>query len=202
MAEIDNIVEASTEPNYERGEYLMDKYLGNNYTLWCHDLNASKWHNTATFNTVNQYWACIKALNDRPRMVSNGMIFIMRDNANPDWSDSTNINGGRISWKLDKSETCLYWENIATMLVSGDFDKLFGDYGIHGVSVSPKKNSNIIKLWLEKLVPSTVIENITLPDHCLFKDKLKIFRANIDSVNNQPVALPNNKPLSAHTDDS
>lgn len=187
-------VNTDTKTKHNVGDVITDNYLGHEYTLWCHDQNASKWHNAVTFNTVNQYWACIKSVLDRPRMVSNGMIFIMRDGINPDWSEGDNINGGRISWKLDKNETATCWENIATMLVAGDFDTLFGDYGVNGVSVSPKKNSNIIKLWLAKLVPDDIVKNTTLPPHCIFHDKLMIFRTNVASVATQPVLLHNNLP--------
>lgn len=187
--------------------FIMNRKLNHTYTIWCHNQNAATntphtitdanghetpittnrrintdpWYNVTSFSTVNQFWASVKAFLDRPRMISNGMLFIMRDGISPDWSNDVNINGGRISWKLDKPEAAACWENICCLLISGEFDKMFGEYSIHGISISPKKASNIIKLWLGKTVSDSVMSSIELPEKCIFKDKLMIFRANADS---------------------
>lgn len=145
-------------------------------------INTSAWYRITSFSTVNHYWACVKALLDRPRMVSNGMLFIMRGDITPDWSDEANIAGGRISWKLNKPEASACWENLCCLLVSGAFEPAFGKYDIRGISISPKKDSNIIKLWLGKTISDTDLADTILPEQCIFREKLTIFRANADSA--------------------
>lgn len=182
--------------------FVMDRKLDHKYTVWCHNQNAARntssdgthneptrknintsaWYYVSSFTTVNQYWACIKALINRPRMVSNGMIFIMRDDIHPDWANTDNISGGRISWKLEKSEAESCWENLCCLFVSGEFESTFGKYETRGISISPKKASNIIKLWLGKVMSDDDVNDVKLPDQCIFKDKLMIFRSNADSA--------------------
>lgn len=193
--------------NASNSAYVVDKKLAHTYTMWCHNQNAATpnanisgadtaisnssrakhvnttaWYKVTSFSTINQYWACIKALLDRPRMVSNGMIFIMKDDIHPDWANTDNITGGRISWKLEKPEAASCWENLCCLFVSGEFESIFGQYETRGISISPKKASNIIKLWLGNVVSDEVVSGITLPDKCIFKDKLMIFRSNSESA--------------------
>lgn len=181
--------------------YVIHKLLGQTYTIWCHNQNSGKWYNISSFKTMSQYWACMKAMLDRPRMVSNGMLFIMKGDVNPNWSNDDNIKGGRISWKLTKPEASECWENICSLFVSGEFDKIFGAYDCRGVSISPKKDSNIIKLWVNSLIPEDVMSSAVLPDYCIFKSSMMIFRSNEDAlaISNSKKNATGYKPRSRNT---
>ena len=42
-------------------------------------------------------------------MIENGMFFIMKKSVKPIWECSTNINGGCISWKVDRKNSYKSW---------------------------------------------------------------------------------------------
>ena len=81
-----------------------------------------------------------------------GMFFIMRKTENgciyPRWEDKNNQNGGYWSFKVSKENSDEAWFRLMTYL--------FGEYitkdeinimDINGISVSPKKNFCIFKIW-------------------------------------------------------
>lgn len=155
--------------------------FNHDYTVWFHDsidknFELDSFNKIHTFNNVEDYFSVSNALSSIPKMLLNNLIFVMRDGIEPLWTHESNINGGCISWKIDKEQSLKCWENLFKMLVSNEFNEL-EQYNITGISIAPKKGCNIIKLWFGQNIPQNVLNNITLSDNCLFKDKLKVFKA-------------------------
>ena len=81
-------------------------------------------------------------------------FFLMRDTILPIWEDKNNINGGYWSFKIAIHNIHNAWNEITMALIGENIlkDKT-NIYSINGISISPKKNFCIIKIWnSEKLI--------------------------------------------------
>lgn len=91
-------------------------------------------------------------LNDQlnESIVKNCMLFVMRKGITPMWEDPKNRNGGSFSYKV--ANKCVYdvWRGLfwslcgETLCVDNDHSK-----HVNGITISPKKNFCIIKIWME-----------------------------------------------------
>lgn len=103
------------------------------------------------------------------------MFFIMKQGIKPMWEDPRNAKGGCISWKIEKPDVPRAWENVSALFITkdlGDFNK----FNPTGISISPKKNNNIIKLWVANEISQYELENIKMSNNCIFKDDLRLFK--------------------------
>lgn len=121
--------------------------LGHEYTFWYHNPNDIDWsndsyHQILTIKSVEEFW--LMNNNIKKESVENGMFFMMVDNVFPVWEDPNNINGCSVSWKVERKYAYQYWTDILVHLLSENF---INPEQVTGVSISPKKQSNIIKLW-------------------------------------------------------
>jgi hypothetical protein len=98
----------------------------------------------------------------------------MRDGIKPMWEDPKNKKGGCFSYKINNKNVSSVWKNLSYSLVG---ESLTEDVNvrpcINGITISPKKNFCIIKVWLDtcKFQDPGIIANIAdLPrEGCLFK---------------------------------
>ena len=83
-------------------------------------------------------------------VVKNCMLFVMRNGITPMWEDARNRNGGCFSYKVINKQVHEVWKNLFYMLcgeslcVEPELSK-----HINGITISPKKNFCIIKIWLD-----------------------------------------------------
>ena len=83
-------------------------------------------------------------------VVKNCMFFVMRNGITPMWEDARNRNGGCFSYKVINKQVHEVWKNLFYMLcgeslcVEPELSK-----HINGITISPKKNFCIIKIWLD-----------------------------------------------------
>jgi hypothetical protein len=90
------------------------------------------------------FWTVIDTL--KIESLSDGMFFMMRDPSPPLWESHQHIRGGCYSFRCQKKDAHDIYLNhiIAAML---------GSLGAHpenrinGISISPKRGFNIIKVW-------------------------------------------------------
>lgn len=161
--------------------------LANEHSFWYHNPNDINWdinsyHEILHFSTIEEFWELLK--NVKKFYVENGMFFMMKDDIKPIWEDEKNLPGGCISIKVAKDNAFDIWEKACVLLVSDNM----GDYEINGVSISPKKSFNIIKIWFGKEIEEGEFK---VPEHlgveqqnCLYrshkvnieKDKVKVSR--------------------------
>tara|TARA_A100001015_G_C14649078_1_gene578469 strand:- start:325 stop:705 length:381 start_codon:yes stop_codon:yes gene_type:complete len=77
------------------------------------------------------------------------MIFVMKNNIKPIWEDTENAKGGCFSYKISLENVYDVWKKLNYYLLGEtlieDIDVL---KSINGISISPKKNYCIIKLWI------------------------------------------------------
>lgn len=135
---------ASIENPYHK---LQDKW-----TLWAHLPHDTKWtlnsyKKIITFSKVEEIISLYQALPDK--MIKNCMLFLMREGIEPRWEYERNRKGGCFSYKVPNKDTTITWKYASYALVG---ETLTEEYElstkINGITISPKKNFCIIKIWM------------------------------------------------------
>lgn len=107
-------------------------------------------------------------------VVNNCMLFVMRTGITPMWEDPKNRNGGCFSYKISNKYVYELWKNLFYLLCGETIcvDKKHNKH-INGITISPKKNFCIIKIWLDTSLyqdPDMIVNvNNLLKQGCLFK---------------------------------
>jgi hypothetical protein len=102
------------------------------------------------------------------------MLFVMRDGIAPMWEDPRNRNGGCFSFKVINKQVYGVWKTLFYAMCGETLFKNVANHEyVNGITISPKKNFCIVKIWLENCVvqePESLIEipNLTIQG-CLFK---------------------------------
>ncbi len=107
-------------------------------------------------------------------VVKNCMLFVMRSGITPMWEDPKNRNGGCFSYKVINKQVPELWKTLfyllcgETLCVEQKHNK-----HINGITISPKKNFCIIKIWLDTSLyqdPNMIVQIPNLMKQgCLFK---------------------------------
>ena len=148
--------------------------LNSNWKLWFHDPLDNNWKlesykDIYTIETIESYWNLYSFLNNK--IIENSMLFLMRDTIDPLWEDTENINGGCWSLKIPKGNIFDIWNNISIALLSESITNK-DTININGISISPKKNFCIIKIWTNKNINNiknlNTIKNLSY-DGIIFK---------------------------------
>jgi hypothetical protein len=102
------------------------------------------------------------------------MLFVMRDGITPMWEDPKNRNGGCFSYKIINKHAPEVWKTLLlllcgeTLCIKTEFSK-----HINGITISPKKNFCIIKIWMDvsHLQDPNIIATVynLVKQGCLFK---------------------------------
>ena len=133
----------------------MNNYqLNTNWCLWYHSINDTNWKKNSYKNlyTIQNLYD-LKGINNTIDKIhlQNSMFFIMKENIFPTWEDPDNREGCCISFKISGSILKEQWDFIMNQVIIEDIlkDKTENDY-LNGISIAPKKEFNIVKLWLRK----------------------------------------------------
>lgn len=152
--------------------------LSSNWVLWAHlpqdaDWSISSYIKIATYKTVEETVAVTETL--PCVMIENCMLFLMREGIKPTWEDPRNRNGGCFSYKVLNKSVSKVWRELSYVVVGGTVSKSAAFVNaVTGITISPKKNFCIIKIWMSDCVhqnPTAVTEDIRglPPQGCLFK---------------------------------
>lgn len=123
-------------------------------------------------NTVEKVVALHHKISDD--MIRYSMLFFMLHDINPVWEDKKNKNGGCFSYKVTNKLVPNIWRDLMSSLCGHTLTKNKEHMNhITGITISPKKNFCIIKIWLNdcSLQDSTIIADIdNLPvSGCIFR---------------------------------
>ena len=130
----------------------MSEYLfKNKWTLWFHSITNKNWDNKSYIKVLE-----LKTLLDykllkevmRINHLQNGMFFLMRGDIFPTWEDPKNRMGGCVSLKYDKNILNEFLR-IILLCITENLSTDDNLNEINGVSISPKKEFNITKIWLK-----------------------------------------------------
>jgi len=151
--------------------------LNNKWTLWCHSLTNNNW-DVGSYNKIYEleniydYKSLIDfvTLND----YYNSMFFLMRENILPIWEDENNINGCSLTLKVPNSEVKKEWDKLTLYCITEDLNFNKEDYEqINGISISPKKEFNILKIWFKNKI--TNLNNL--------EEKIKLYKPYLNKKN-------------------
>lgn len=148
------------------------------WNLYYHLPHDKNWDLTSytiimsSIDTVEKVITLNEAIHEN--VVKNCMMFVMRDGITPMWEDPKNRNGGCFSYKVINKTVPEVWKSLfyalcgESLCVEDNINK-----HINGITISPKKNFCIIKIWLDtsNLQDANIIIPISnlLKQGCLFK---------------------------------
>jgi len=127
-------------------------FLNDVWCLYFHDPYDMNWENNSykfitTISSIEDFINLYKAFYD---LWAKGMFFIMREHIMPRWEDENNKNGGCFSFKINKTEILDKLFEVCSLVLGetlGNSDLISND--INGISISPKKNYHIIRIWIK-----------------------------------------------------
>ena len=151
--------------------------LETSWCLWAHlphdvDWSLASYRLLYTFNTIEECIILLENLHEK--CIKNCMLFIMRKNISPIWEDELNREGGCFSFKVTNKLVKESWENLTYALVGETiFNEEKKNKTVNGITISPKKNFCIIKIWVktcEYQDPLELNKEIDISNEtCLFK---------------------------------
>ena len=99
------------------------------------------------FDTIEDFWSLYQHIK-KPDNCKQGIeIQLFKDPIRPMWEDEYNKKGGKLSLKLNKGYTTIIWEELILGIIGNILPKEINE-GINGIVFSPKKESNILQIWL------------------------------------------------------
>jgi hypothetical protein len=152
-------------------------FLKNKWVLWAHlphdpDWTINSYKIVATFVSAEDAIAITETLPDA--LIKNCMLFVMREGITPMWEDVKNRYGGSFSYKASNKNVVEVWRDVTYALVGESISQNSGfTNSVTGITISPKKNFCIIKIWLtscENQNPTLVNPELTAlsSQGCLF----------------------------------
>ncbi len=155
--------------------------LTNNWNLWAHlphdtDWGIKSYKKIYELKTMEESIAITETLPEI--LVKNCMLFIMKSGIMPIWEDSKNRNGGCFSYKVSNKIVHEVWRNLTYVLVGETISSQESFVSsITGITISPKKNFCIIKIWLSNCLnqnPDIITTDVKgiISQGCLFKKHL------------------------------
>ena len=141
--------------------------MNSNWCLWYHDPNNSDYSlesyiKIASITDIATFWSVFEAISTEAW--NSGMFFFMKDGFRPLWDAPENDKGGAWSKKVAAADTYNVFLDCMVHCLAGKFLKSNNDVVV-GVTLSPKGNFHIIKVW-----NSTT----TVSDRKLFSPSLKM----------------------------
>jgi hypothetical protein len=155
--------------------------LKHSWNLWAHlphdtDWSVGSYKKIYELKTMEESIAITETLPEI--LVKNCMLFIMKNGIMPIWEDKQNRNGGCFSYKISNKNVYEVWRNLTYVLLGETLSKndTFVSY-VTGITISPKKNFCIIKIWLTNCLnqnPDIITSDIKgiISQGCLFKKHL------------------------------
>lgn len=119
------------------------------WTLYFHSPEETKWTlntfiNLGEMKTWGDFWTVIEVL--KAESLSDGMFFMMREPSPPLWESHQNIRGGCYSFRCQKKDASeIYINHMITSMIGNLTEN--SENRINGISISPKRGFNIIKIW-------------------------------------------------------
>lgn len=139
--------------------------LKDSWKLYYHDVENDNW-DISSYKLVTQISSLkdfFKLINTIPNITA-GMFFLMKNDIKPVYEDPANKNGISMSIKSSKINSNKLWKEIIAIIIGGTFTKNPDNYNlINGISISPKINNCIFKVWLSS-------KNISNISHFNFND--------------------------------
>ena len=136
----------------------VEKHLTNTkWIMWYHNPSDKNWKldsykDIIEISSLEDFCVLKNSWSKCLPNTSEGMFFLMRKMDThciyPQWEDKHNRNGGYWSFKVDKNKSDDTWFNLIMYTIGENITRdVNKSFGINGISVSPKKNFCIFKIW-------------------------------------------------------
>lgn len=133
-------------------EAVEDIFLNDGWNIYYHSVNDPDWSVYSftlitSFSSLKQWCITFNSLEDYWKK---GMFFIFREHISPRWEDEHNVNGGCYSMKINATEINDKMFDITSQIIGETF--AFNPEhasNVNGISITPKKNANIVRIWLK-----------------------------------------------------
>lgn len=151
VIELNNLTSTDLSNDLKNNGVINEKdfKLNDTWVLWFHKVNDNNWNLNSYVNVyeLNTYYDILFILKEIDN-ISSGMFFLMKKGIVPIFEDEKNINGGYWSIRVTKKESFDYWQKIIYYMCINNItiDKKYENI-INGVSISPKINNCIFKIW-------------------------------------------------------
>jgi len=128
----------------------LDSLIPSGYwTLLWHPSEGRDWSEPSyksfePMKTWRQFFSVLAAL--KVENLTDGMFFLMRNGIPPLWENHNNVYGGAYSFRILKEKAGLAFVRYAIAAMLQDCAKDERNI-INGLSISPKKTHNIVKVW-------------------------------------------------------
>jgi len=124
--------------------------LNSKWSLYSHlphdtDWTIKSYQKITDFDSVEKAVSVTKLIPEKT--VQNCMLFIMRNDIKPMWEDNENRQGGCFSFKVTNAIVSSVWERLTYTLVGETLFNGEKNTNVNGITISPKKNFCIIKVW-------------------------------------------------------
>ena len=152
--------------------------LNDKWNLYYHLPDDKNWDITSYTTILGDIQSAeeILALNKQisDSVISKCMLFCMRKGIAPMWEDSKNRSGGCFSYRILNKQVPDVWRTLLCLCCGETLaTNVAHSKHINGVTISPKKNFCIIKIWLDTTEfqdPVFIKQMASLPiQGCLFK---------------------------------
>ncbi len=170
-------INASSNSNSTNDESSYHK-LQNKWNLWAHLPQDTDWTVKSyrlIYNLKTLEDAIVMAETTPDPLIKACMLFVMKDGITPMWEDPKNRNGGCFSYKVSNKNVCEVWRELNYVLVGETISANSSFVNcVTGITISPKKNFCIIKIWMTNCDfqnPATVTTDVKglIPQGCIFK---------------------------------
>lgn len=123
-------------------------HLPSKFIFWCHDIHSKDWSingysKLCSLENISDFWKLFNNLNKLGYKINN--FFLMKDDTDPTWEHINNRDGGICSLRIEITEAINTYEDLCTRLMCNILTNNYSD--INGISISPKNNWAIIKIW-------------------------------------------------------
>ena len=137
---------------------LQQHPLSCQWSFWIDDLgekNASyeqylnNLKELSTCNSIESFWQSY-AIVPSLELLQNQKIsvYFMKNGIKPLWEDLRNQNGSTITIKCNKNDTTMIWKELLIHLISNQSNEYINNSVINGVSISMKRDNNILSFWI------------------------------------------------------
>jgi hypothetical protein len=119
------------------------------WTLYFHSSEETKWtlgtfKQVITVRTWKDFWTMVESLKENAFV--DGTFFLMRDPIPPLWENHNNIRGGYYSFRVNRKDAQdTYIQYMIACLMNKCTENK--NNKVNGISISPKRGFNIIKVW-------------------------------------------------------
>ncbi len=140
--------------------------LHSEWVVWYHNPSDHTWTQESykdilELASIEDFLVLKNSWNQCLPLVHEGMFFMMRKKDGraimPLWEDPENREGGVWSFKIDKEDAERIWFMLCMHMIGETVcDDMNLSMDINGISISPKKNFCIVKIWNKTCINSQV----------------------------------------------